>query len=206
MIRKFFKPASFCLIMLLSAGKLFGQSPGSHIFEAQVGTSNSVEPFAEGYRSGTFGLFHTSLSYRLMFNEYIGIRPSLAYDRITNAKDGSSLPFTTNYTRITANSVVNAGQLLRFREFTRNFTVFVYGGAGLSILTGKNSNLSGLMMNATAGLVPSFKVSDNLRFFLDITRVRHIYQQVTFDLTSRHEDLGYDGLIYNISVGVSFNP
>lgn len=186
--------------------KSSAQTPGSHVFEVNVGTTNSVKPFATGYRSGTFGLFHAGLSYRLMLNEYVGIRPTIAFDRISNAKNGTSLPFVSNYARTSFQAVMNVGQLLRFREFTRNFTILIYGGPGLSILTGKNTNLSGLMMNATAGFVPTFKLSDNLRLFIDVTRVRHVYQQVTFDLTSRHEELGYDGLIYNLSFGVSFNP
>ena len=206
MARNFVGVISFLFVLTLLPGRVLAQTPGAHAFEFQLGSSNSVKPFATGYRSGTFGLFHTALSYKLMFNEYVGMRPTLAYDRISNAKDGSSLPFTSNYTRFTIQGAVNTGQLLRFREFTRNFTVFIYGGPGLSILTSKNANLSGLMMNATASLVPTFKLSDNLRLFLDITRVRHVYQQVTFDLTSRYEELGYDGLIYNISFGVSFNP
>ncbi|MEY4110561.1 MAG: hypothetical protein RLZZ46_916 [Bacteroidota bacterium] len=205
------KSTRFCFYALFSFGVLLSfrsnaQTAGLHTFEVQFGTTNSVYPFAEGYRSGTFGIFHTALSYKLMLNEYVGLRPTVAYDRITQAKDGTSLPFTSNYARLSLQGNMNAGQLLRFREFSKNFTVNIYGGPGLSILTRSGAPLTGLMMNATAGLMPTYKLSEKVRLFMDVTRVKHIYQQVTFDLTQRYEQLGYDGLIYNISLGVSVNP
>jgi OOP family OmpA-OmpF porin len=96
------------------------------------------------------------------------------------------------------------GQLLRFRDFVRRFTILVHGGPGFSNLWNDNGQ-SASMLNLTVGIVPQIKLSDRFRLFSDFTRVRHVYQQVTFDLQSSHNQLGFDGWIANISLGASYN-
>jgi OOP family OmpA-OmpF porin len=182
---------------------LYGQKKnnGSSV-EFAFGSSNAVHPFTLGYRSPTFGLFHAELGYRQMLNELVGYKITAGYDKIGNATDGSSIEFSSNYIRFSFQGVVDMGQVLRFRDFTRRFTILVHGGPGFSNLW-NDAGQSGSMLNLTAGIVPQLKLSDKFRVFADFTRVRHVYQQVTFDLQSSHSQLGFDGWIANISLGAA---
>jgi OOP family OmpA-OmpF porin len=150
------------------------------------------------------GLFHAELGYRMMLNELVGYKITGGFDKIGNATDGSSIEFTSNYVRFSFQGVVDMGQVLRFRDFMRRFTILVHGGPGFSNLW-NDAGQSGSMLNLTAGLVPQLKLSDKFRVFADFTRVRHVYQQVTFDLQSSHEQLGFDGWIANISLGAAIS-
>jgi len=169
--------------------------------EFAVGSTNSIKPFALGYRSPAFGFFHTSLGYRLMLNDYVGLKALVGYDRISNAKDGSSLPFKSNYVRTSFEGTFNVGQVLRFYDFARSFGLHVHTGGGISFLSGPKELKSGSMLNFTAGITGYFKFSQNFALFIDATRVKHVYQQVTFDLHSVYDELGYDGLLFNATAG-----
>jgi OOP family OmpA-OmpF porin len=191
------------LVFSLGLGKnMFAQKKNGSNIEIAFGSSNAVHPFTLGYRSPTFGLFHIELGYRQMKNELVGYKLTAGYDNIGNATDGSSIEFTSQYIRLNFQGVVDMGQVLRFRDFTRDFTILVHGGPGFSNLW-NNAGQSGAMLNLTAGIVPQYKISDKFRVFADFTRVRHVYQQVTFDLQSSHSQLGFDGWIANISLGAS---
>lgn len=205
-LRKSFSGILFtCFLMVGISTNLDAQKKnnGSSI-ELAFGSSNAVHPFTLGYRSPTFGLFHAELGYRMMLNELVGYKITGGFDKIGNATDGSSIEFTSNYVRFSFQGVVDMGQVLRFRDFMRRFTILVHGGPGFSNLW-NDAGQSGAMLNLTAGIVPQVKVSEKLRVFADFTRVRHVYQQVTFDLQSSHSQLGFDGWIANISLGASIS-
>jgi OOP family OmpA-OmpF porin len=192
----------FFLLLSLLTGTLAAQKKAPSTIEVAFGTSNAVHPFTKGYRSPTFGMFHTELGYRQMLNELVGYKLTAGYDKIESKSDGSSIEFTSNYIRFSFQGVVDMGQVLRFRDFARGFTILVHGGPGFSNLW-NDAGQSGAMLNLTAGIVPQYKISDKFRLFADFTRVRHVYQQVTFDLQSPHNQLGFDGWIANISLGAS---
>jgi OmpA-OmpF porin, OOP family len=175
-----------------------GRGAGTYV-ETNFGTSNAVRPYTTGYRSATIGLFHAGFGFRRMLNDRFGYRIYLGYDKIKSAKD-NSLPFESNYLRMSLQGVVDAGALLNFREFTKRFTMLVYGGFGGSHLFNQ-AGQSGSMLNFTAGVMPQYRITDRFRLHLDFCRTRHVYQQVKFDLNSSHNELGYDGLIVNASLG-----
>lgn len=175
------------------------KNAGTYI-ELGFGSSNAVRPYTNGYRSATIGLFHGGFAFRKMLNDKFGYKLFMGYDQITNAKDDKSLPFTSNYLRMTFQGVVDAGALLNFRDFSKRITFLVYGGFGGSHLFNDNGK-SGSMLNFTAGVMPQYRLSERFRLYLDFCRVRHVYQQVTFDLNSSHNELGYDGLLVNASLG-----
>jgi OOP family OmpA-OmpF porin len=194
---------SFPVLAQKKKGGLKGNGNGSrNSIEFNFGSSNAVRPYTLGYRSGTVGLFHADLSARFMMNDRFGYKLTFGFDNITNAKDGSSLSFKSQYLRVTAQAVIDMGVLLNFKDFTRKFTILVHGGPGVSYLMNAQGK-SGNMLNFTAGVVPQLKISERFRIHLDFTRVRHVYQQVTFDLNSKHDELGFDGLIVNASLGFS---
>ena len=191
------------LLLLVSFGELRAQKKDKRTsLELAAGSSNAVHPFTPGYRTPSFGLFHAELGYRKMLNELIGYKATAGYDKIENAPNSNA--FSSNYVRLSIQGVVDMGQVLRFRDFIRRFTILVHGGPGFSNLWNSNGQ-SASMLNLTVGIVPQVKLSDRFRLFADFTRVRHVYQQVTFDLQSSHSQLGFDGWIANISLGASYN-
>jgi len=196
-----------CLGLILGySGKVQAQRSrmaGTYL-ELGFGSSNAVRPYTKGYRSGTIGLFHSGFAFRRMMNDRFGYKIYLGYDQISNAKGGNSLPFKTNYLRMSFQGVVDGGAVLNFKEFTKRFTILAYGGFGGSNLFNR-AGQSGSMLNFTAGVIPVIKLSRHFHLFMDFCRVRHVYQQITFDMNSSHSELGYDGLIVNASLGFAIH-
>jgi OmpA-OmpF porin, OOP family len=172
------------------------------IVDASFGSSNAVEPYTIGYRSSTFGLFHAEVGTRILMNDYFGYRILAGYDNIENAKDGKSLPFKTTYYRGSAEAIIDLGELLKFDQFTTAFGLFLHGGVGYSRLTG--SGKSEGMAHFVNGLTVNLFISKRMSLNFDLTRVNHVYQQIKFDMQSAHSELGFDGLIFNMSLGLSF--
>lgn len=183
--------------------------------DANIGATNAVRPYATGYWSNTVGLFHTNLGARYMFNNNFGIKLDVGFDRLKNDEfgdNGNSLEFRAQYIRTSFQLVANIGRLMHFENFAPRFGLLIHGGAGYS--TNKNSNgpLFGNwdspdkdnMVNFIVGLTPQFKLNSKLSINADIALVNHIYQQRTWDLTESVSRRGFDGLMSNFTVGVSY--
>ena len=95
------------------------QGKSNNYLDCNFGVTNPVEPFASGYRTPTFGLFHANLGYRLMINDRFGYRFIAGYDKITNSKN--SLPFNSNYIRGSVEAMIDLSKVLNFRDFTNFF-------------------------------------------------------------------------------------
>ena len=187
-------------ILLVFALKLNAQKGKSiKYFDCNFGVTNPVEPFASGYRTPTFGLFHANLGYRLMINDRFGYRFIAGYDKITNSKN--SLPFNSSYIRTSAEAMIDLSKVLNFREFTNFFGLLLHGGVGASFLSGSGQSIA--MGHFVNGLTLQGFVSPRLALNFDLTRVNHVYQQRTFDLTKEYSELGFDGFIMNVTIGAS---
>ncbi len=187
-------------ILLVFALNLKAQKGKSiKYFDCNFGVTNPVEPFASGYRTPTFGLFHADLGYRLMINDRFGYRFMAGYDKISNSKN--SLPFNSNYMRGSAEAMIDLSKVLNFREFTNFFGLLMHGGVGASFLSGSGQSIT--MGHFVNGITLQGFVTPRLAINFDLTRVNHVYQQKTFDLTQEYSELGYDGFIMNITIGAS---
>jgi OOP family OmpA-OmpF porin len=176
--------------------------PDEQIFlDLGYGVSNAVEPFTSGYRSPTFDIVHANLGFRVLMNRLFGYRLHLGYDQITAAPN--SLPFKSTYYRGSAEAVVDLGELLRFKDFTTVFGLFLHGGVGYSRLYGSGKSTG--MGHFINGLNVNLYLAKRLSLFFDLTRVNHVYQQVTFDLQSPHNEKGFDGMMFNMSLGITLN-
>lgn len=172
-----------------------------YVLDAGFGTSNAVEPYTIGYRSSTFGLFHAELGMRILMNDLFGYRILAGYDNIENAKNGKSLPFKSTYYRGSAEAIIDLGEVLKFDQFTTVFGLILHGGVGYSRLSG--SGKSEGMAHFVNGLTVNLFLGDRLSINYDLTRVNHVYQQIKFDMQSAHSELGFDGMIFNMSLGLS---
>lgn len=193
------------LILLQIATIVCGQRrPDERIYlDLGYGSSNAVEPYSVGYRSATFDLTHAELAFRMLMNDKFGYRFLAGYDQINNAGGGRSLPFKSTYMRGSAEAVVDLGEILSFSDFTTVFGLFLHGGVGYSRLSG--SSKSAGMAHFINGLCVNLFIGKRLSVNFDLTRVNHIYQQITFDMQSAHNERGFDGMMFNMSLGFSYN-
>jgi hypothetical protein len=180
-----------------------------------IGGTNAVAPFAPNYWSNTVGLFHTHVGYRYMFNNKFGARLGLGFDRIKNdgfGSNGNSQEFRSQYFRSSLEIVLNMGRVLNFEDFAPKFSFLFHGGMGYSSNRNANAQLfsdfknpnKDNMVNFIVGLTPQYKLNNKLSINVDVAFVNHIYQQRTWDLTQSHNSRGFDGLLANATVGVSY--
>lgn len=186
------------IVFALNANAQKGKS--IKYFDCNLGVTNPVEPFALGYRTPTFGLFHANLGYRLMINDRFGYRFIAGYDKISNAMKNSQ-PFKSNYIRGSVEAMIDLSKVLNFREFTNFFGLLMHGGVGASFLSGSGQSIT--MGHFVNGITLQGFVSPRLALNFDLTRVNHVYQKRTFDLTQQYNELGFDGFIMNVTFGAS---
>jgi hypothetical protein len=190
--------------LLLLSGKLFSQDAQFDRFSvgAQFGVNNPVDPMALGYDTRSIGLLHAGLDGRFMLSPQFGLRLHTGYDRFSNNED--SPDFKTNYFRISAEGVVNAGTMLHFYDWTDRIGLLVHGGFGYSYMNGENIAGKDQMLHAVIGVTPQVRLSDRWAVSLDLTTVAHVYQSRTYDFTENQNKRGVDGRLFNLSLGVQY--
>ena len=173
------------------------------------GLTNAVKPYTENYFSNTYDLFHASGGVRYMFNNKYGIKLDAGYDRITNGEVGDntiSLPFQTDYFRVSMQGVANLGRLLMFENFSNHLSLLFHAGGGFSMLQNEVSfdGEDERMVNFMMGFTPQIKLGHRAALFLDASFIWHIYQQKTFDMQTPVAKRGFDGFVANATIGFNF--
>jgi len=170
-----------------------------------VGVHKAERPFSDGAVTNNPSLFQMDLGVRYMFNNKFGLRADFGYKKFEGAEN--SIDFSTNYYKFTLEGVMNAGNVLGFREMSNRFGLLLHGGMGVSALAIEEAP-GGLdnMMNFQAGLTPQFRLTNNLVLFSDLSILGHIRQDYTFDGVARAaiDKLGFDGFLVNASIGITF--
>ena len=132
------KSVIFILIFLFSLTAI-GQFEQNNKWSLDLGAglTNAVKPYTANYFSNTYDLFHAAGGVRYMFNNKYGIKIDAGYDKITNGEVGDntiSLPFQTDYYRVSMQGVANLGRLLMFENFTNHLSLLFHAGGGFSML------------------------------------------------------------------------
>ena len=60
------------------------------------------------------------------------------------------------------------------------------------------------MINVTVGITPQFRVSNKIALNLDLSYISNIYQDHRFDYKSTNSSRGFDGNMFNASIGLSY--
>lgn len=172
--------------------------------ELQFGLNNPVNPLAAEYDAQSLGFFHGALGARYMFNPRFGLSLQTAFDQFNN-RSGTK-EFTTSYFRVSAEGVVNVGNVFHFYDWTNRFGLLLHTGAGYSAMKEKSSDV-GLdqMAHALVGLTPQLRLNDRWCIFLDGTSIAHIYQSRTYDFSTGNFKRGVDGYLFSLSFGVRYN-
>lgn len=187
--------------VILTDSKALKETYNHWSLDAQFGLNYAQGPLSTNYSTNEYGLYHLGLATRYMFNPKVGLRLSLGYDNISEGPNSPS--FHTDYWRSSLEGVINLGTLL---DFEGRFGMLLHGGAGYSIMTGVNMKEDfDHIMNVTGGITPQIMLSNRLTLYGDVSVAANVYQDYNYDFTRQHVNRGFDGNLYNFSIGLQFN-
>ena len=174
------------LILLLGvSSSLFAQKEFNQwSLEINGGFNKAMGPLTGGYYSPTLNIGHADIAGRYMFNEYFGIKGDLGLG-VFNETKGKSPEFKTNYIRVNAQMVMNAGRMLSFENISRRIGLLTHFGAGFGRMSFEQStfdfNEPDYVYNIIAGLTSQYKISERVALTGDITYIHNGRQTYTFD-------------------------
>lgn len=173
--------------------------------ELQAGVHKPGRPFSAGYYTSTPSFFQGDLGIRYMFTNRFGLKLSAGYHSIENNDEGS-LPFKTTYMRYSLQGVVNAGDILHFKNWTHRLNFLVHGGAGVSTLAPKEpiEKDAEMMGHFIVGITPQLKLTNSIVLTGDFSMIGNIRQDFTWDGSRKNRKRGFDGMMVTGSLGLTF--
>lgn len=151
--------------------------------EASGGFNKSMGPLSPGYLSPTLNIGHADFGARFMFNEFFGLKADFGFGKF-NEVQGESPEFTTNYLRVNAQMVMNAGRMLTIENFSNRLGLLVHFGTGFGRLNYEQTiynQEADFVYNIISGVTSQFKLTDRLALSGDITYIHNGRQTYTFD-------------------------
>ena len=200
-ILKFNKHKLIAISLICFATLCFSQSDTS-TFKAQFAfgvNSPSSNGFVSNFEANSVNFPTINLGLQYMFNPLVGAKLDLGYNRFSNAKNTPE--FKTNYTRINAQLVYNASNLLGLYN---NFGTFLHAGPGISMIKplGDYGENKTTFLNAMAGVEFHYGVSDKLSLYLDTSYILGFGK----DFNPINEGFGsFNGNLLTITVGASIS-
>lgn len=171
------------------------------------GVNKPVRPVSSGFFTNTPSLFTVTGGARYMFNEKVGLKAGAAYNSFRN--DENSAEFDTALYNFSLEGVINAGNILGFREWTETLNVLVHGGMGYSQLTTdtpsvvRNFGDGDQMLSFMVGVTPQLKLSNRIALVADLTAVGNVRQDLTFNGGTAGGTRGFDGFYVNATAGIN---
>lgn len=185
--------------------------------DANIGLTKVLYPYSPDFKTKALNPFCTSLGGRFMLNDYFGIKGEFSYNLFTFTKDNpapadTGLVFQSSYYRTSIIGVTNLRNLLNFTSKTDRWGLLLHTGAGFSILQSDKTlfhadwknDFSDIMINLVIGLSPQYKINERLAVNLDFLMISHFFQTFTFDMNSSSKRPGFDGIVFNLSGGISY--
>ncbi len=203
------------LIVVAMQGMLYGQDEPMNKWSvsAKFGANKPVNPYALGYFSNTFGFPSFQLGTRYMGNPYTGIEVQLSANRFKFDQFGivsGSKNFTSRYLGITVLAATNLGEILKIEDFAPRIGLLFSSGVGFS--THYNDSLhifkdkgSDEMVNFQFQLMPMYHLTPKVSLVAQLNLSAHLYQDLTYDMTSKVLDRGIDGFLITGTVGVNYS-
>ncbi|HET8810413.1 MAG TPA: OmpA family protein [Flavobacteriaceae bacterium] len=173
--------------------------------ELEAGVHKPGRPMAAGHFTTTPSFFQGSLGVRYMLTNRFGLKLGVGYHQFEGNEDGS-LPFQSRYMRYSLQGVANLGDILNFRSWSNTINVLVHAGGGYSRLTPlepveKDADQMGHFI---AGITPQLRLTDHIALTGDLSAIGTLRQNYTWDGTGNGARPGFDGLLINGSVGLTF--
>lgn len=178
--------------------------------DLNAGATKPTTPFGAGFSDTTFSFIHADGGVRYMFNNKFGIKADFGYDYMKNGED-SSAEFRTKYYRTSLQGVANLGRIMNFEDWTKILNLQAHMGAGYSWMTPGKDNVypDGMydkdqMGHVILGLTGQVKLGRRVALNADFTMVNNIRQDRNWDGSAATVDRGFDGTLYNATLGLSF--
>ena len=170
LIFKFNKQKLIALVFVSFSYLGFSQSDTS-TFKAQFAlgvNSPSSNGFVTSFEANGVNFPTINLGLQYMFKPLFGLKLDLGYNRFSSAEN--SPEFKTNYTRVNAQLVYNASNVIGLHN---NLGVFAHAGPGISMIKplGDYGENKTSYLNAMAGLEFHYGVSEKLSLYLDASYI-----------------------------------
>lgn len=169
--------------------------------ELSGGFNKTQRPMSEGYFTSTPSPYVADLGVRYMFNNKFGLKADFGYNNFTGKNN--SLDFDSRYYRADIQAVANLGRIMSFETWTNTIGLLGHAGFGLAQLEDQNSALKDRMGNFIAGVTGQIKLSNRLILTGDFTTIINTNQNSTFDATSTVNSRGFNGILFNATVGLT---
>ncbi|VXC03893.1 Flagellar motor protein MotB [Flavobacterium sp. 9AF] len=173
--------------------------------DLNAGLSKPTAPFSPNYYASNTNFIHGDLGLRYMLNSKFGLKLDFGLDSFKNKSE--SFEFDGKYFRTDLQGVINLGRVLNFEEWTNTVNLQAHTGLGFSFMTNDKFDGNDDMTNFILGLTAQFRLSNRIALNADFTMVNNVNQTYTFDGMndpSVVSDRGFNGTLYNASIGFSF--
>lgn len=175
--------------------------------DVNFGAGKPTNPMSAGHTETIFNFPHADAGVRYMFNNKFGAKVDFGYDYFKNGDD--SPYFRTAYYRTSLQGVANLGRIMNFEEWTKVLNLQAHLGGGYSWMEpGKDLSTNiyekDEMAHVMLGLTGQLKLGKRVALNADFTMINNIRQDITFDGFERTNRSGFDGTMYNATLGLSF--
>ncbi len=193
-----------CGLFSLALTAQDGQNYNRWSIELEAGVHKPGRPFAAGYYTSTPSFFQGGLGVRYMLSNRFGLKMDFGYNSIESHDDSN--PFETRYMRASLQGVLNVGDIANFRSWTNTINLLFHMGGGYSRLTPQEPvELDADQMgHLIVGLTPQLKLSNHIVLTGDLSFLGHVRHNYTWDGTAQAGGRGFNGLLVNGSIGLTF--
>lgn len=166
--------------------------------ELDYGINKAQKPITSGYGASAEDSFVVDLGVRYMFNNKFGLKTDFGYNSM------SSDNFESKYYRMDVQGVANLGRIMNFESWTQRIGLLGHSGIGIAKLHNENNSIEDGVFNIVAGVTGQFKISDRMVLTSDFTSIFNLKQSYAFDMASSAARNGFNGILFNGTVGLTF--
>jgi len=169
--------------------------------ELNGGVNKYQRPSTGGYYTSTPSPWNADFGVRYMFNNKFGLKLDAGYYSFTGKDE--SLDFDTHLYRTDLQLVANVGRVLSFETWTNRLGLLAHGGFGYAQLKSDNHDFTDKMGNFMIGLTPQLRLSDRVALTGDFTTLLTFSQDRSFDGATATTGRGFQGILFQGSIGLT---
>jgi OOP family OmpA-OmpF porin len=169
--------------------------------ELAGGVNKPQSPMMQNYFTSTPSFWVGDLGVRYMFNNKFGLKADFGYNSFTGKNN--SIDFDSKYYRADLQAVANLGRIMNFESWTKTIGLLGHTGFGLAQLENKDLHVKDRMGNFIAGITGQIRLSDRFALTGDFTTIVNASQDYTFDCGCPVESRGFNGVLFNGTIGLN---
>ncbi|WP_264535545.1 OmpA family protein [Flavobacterium sp. N1736] len=169
--------------------------------ELAGGVNKPQSPMTQDYFTSTPSFWVGDLGVRYMFNNKFGLKADFGYNSFTGKNN--SVDFDSKYYRADLQAVANLGRIMNFESWTKTIGLLGHAGFGVAQLENKDLHVKDRMGNFIAGVTGQIRLSDRFALTGDFTTIVNASQDLTFDCACPVQSRGFNGVLFNGTVGLN---